>query len=1293
MLHDEDSDAERGTSARRSRSGGTSPRPAQGARGKLKRSETARPFSSAEKSARSPNIQKTSLVADNSEDSSKEESSTARLSRRSSVLGDLFALFRRSSSFGLSGRFPPSGAFRDNDDMDDSDDEEANQAMSKEKLLEAIRQKKEIIGKVRLQPWHMKRKRRALKVARRQVQRHEAQVSKVTLAQWLADSKADAGRLNRTRHMKIIPAKDLAHADELNTVLDFGMAQFLYSISGQHCHIQNAVSITVALITLLFPPIFELILKLESYRPRTALRIHLFRVLFFYLVNYFTLVYSLFIMLNNLEAEMRANELNQLMLQQTDTGLRRGRIKRPSKNGTTNGNTTPQTTEFYYTNDPTTPAPPLPWTTVYPNYGPFGVGVYNPKAILIPKTETYSKGTLYESRAIGPGGDWSPSAKTTQGPVVLNYTSSPRIRYSQAFRASNYDELCWETLIGQEIAKIVTTDLAAICFILARIRRIQSCGKCITFGQQSRNDLAGYIRAWACMTCNVPAKQIFRASRSSNFYLWLLLMMLCMSTLPVGFVIASKKPSKNCGPFSNQERFYSQWTTFSHRPSDFKLNGGGKSGSRSASRSNSKPRDSGSDGTRYASAEGDGHSQSRSAGGGSGTTPVRSSWHGLPTTQAQSGNAAAESDRLPRFQKRGQRKRHTPLFQASDDQLQSPTKSPISPTRHLTFLPSLQSVTEDEIDEEEGETQHTVLQKDTIDEAGENNTEMEKSQQSKSSSEPVSEEKPIPFTWRQRFLVCVGLADPEKIDRERAQAMLKRAVMAQAKRESIAAHADVEAGRQRKSRSGSNTAIRARSRGNIEVPQVIEPEPAEENDEDEEEDSVISPLLQPPRRHRPTPLLEEADYSVPSDDEADDEAEYASRANEPMQTNFPSSDERASGSSRSRTRSPYYSDNDTMIHVEKPGPSGISSHSPRPVGNLLELPLQPTKRSISLNDRKLLNAPNVPEPDVMSDSSPVTALRPRLFDAFQANQLAPEKRSPLPLRLSQEQMAPTPPRHGRYYGEPDDMYTAQRPYPGEMESSGRRMPESALLDRAERSNRMQTSDDPTRPPSEESFRDPTLSDEISLPYYTSNVNDPGVLSESFHYADPRLSYAAAMCSPISSTDFPSSERETTQILPSGHVTIPIARPSREGSRRQKLSDSPRRHAQFVEPEGRPVESDVGETQQISPILRRLGRPSDDGGSTSGRGTMPPGGYTTSPSGSSPEFGRAKFRISSSPTRPRNERDGESSDASIRRFNIRQKSALGSPGGISSGVSEQRKSPPPQSGTAPEGPVYSQQTTV
>uniref|UniRef100_A0A1I7X6E0 Transposase n=1 Tax=Heterorhabditis bacteriophora TaxID=37862 RepID=A0A1I7X6E0_HETBA len=93
--------------------------------------------------------------------------------------------------------------------------------MSKDKILEAIRHKKEIIGKLRSQPWNMKRKRRTLKVAQRHLQRQEAKVSK-----WLADSRMIVGslRYNRTQAMKIMPEEIRKKADEMSTVWDFGVS-------------------------------------------------------------------------------------------------------------------------------------------------------------------------------------------------------------------------------------------------------------------------------------------------------------------------------------------------------------------------------------------------------------------------------------------------------------------------------------------------------------------------------------------------------------------------------------------------------------------------------------------------------------------------------------------------------------------------------------------------------------------------------------------------------------------------------------------------------------------------------------------------------------------------------------------------------------------------------------------------------------------------------------------------------------------------------------------------------------
>ncbi|KNC27755.1 hypothetical protein FF38_03125 [Lucilia cuprina] len=63
-----------------------------------------------------------------------------------------------------------------------------------------------------------------------------------------------------------------------------------------------------------------------------------------------------------------------------------------------------------------------------------------------------------------------------------------------------------------------------------------------------------YFRSWIVLTCNVPHEVVFKASKSNNFYLSLLLTMLFLCVLPVGYAIVWLRPSWHCGPFSDYTR-------------------------------------------------------------------------------------------------------------------------------------------------------------------------------------------------------------------------------------------------------------------------------------------------------------------------------------------------------------------------------------------------------------------------------------------------------------------------------------------------------------------------------------------------------------------------------------------------------------------------------------------------------------------------------------------------------------------------------------------------------------------
>ncbi|OWK55381.1 Transmembrane channel-like protein 2 [Lonchura striata] len=65
-----------------------------------------------------------------------------------------------------------------------------------------------------------------------------------------------------------------------------------------------------------------------------------------------------------------------------------------------------------------------------------------------------------------------------------------------------------------------------------------------------------YFQCWAVMSSNVPHARVFKASKSNNFYMGLLLLILFLSLLPVAYTIMSLPPSFDCGPFSGKKKMY-----------------------------------------------------------------------------------------------------------------------------------------------------------------------------------------------------------------------------------------------------------------------------------------------------------------------------------------------------------------------------------------------------------------------------------------------------------------------------------------------------------------------------------------------------------------------------------------------------------------------------------------------------------------------------------------------------------------------------------------------------------------
>ncbi|XP_047229474.1 transmembrane channel-like protein 2-A isoform X2 [Girardinichthys multiradiatus] len=268
---------------------------------------------------------------------------------------------------------------------------------------------------------------------------------------------------------------------------------------------KNELEIVMSLLGLVCPPLFETIAELEDYHPRIALKWQLGRIFALFLGNLYTFLFALFDEVNNKLEEEQAIKNASIWAMK----------------------------EYYanYTrllNDTDATPPPM-----------------NPADVI--------RGPCWET-AVG-----IEFVKLTVSDIQVTYLTILIGDFARAVivRFLNYC-WCWDLEAG--FPSYGEFDISGNVLGLAFNQGMIWMGSFYAPGLVGINVLrllsSMYYQCWAVMATNVPHERVFKASKSNNFYMGILLLILFLSLLPVVYTIMTLPPSFDCGPFSGKAKMF-----------------------------------------------------------------------------------------------------------------------------------------------------------------------------------------------------------------------------------------------------------------------------------------------------------------------------------------------------------------------------------------------------------------------------------------------------------------------------------------------------------------------------------------------------------------------------------------------------------------------------------------------------------------------------------------------------------------------------------------------------------------